>query len=90
MLKNDVMRENGNGEVKVMSFQGTLLRQRRKNRGLTQVNLAHQLGSNQNTISRLENDRTRQPHLKTLRALSQSLSCDLSDFFKKGERYADN
>ena len=64
------------------------LKEIRKERGLTQGELAEKIGTNQNNISRYEKNE-REPNLKTLKNLSSALNCTLDELIgepKKEEK----
>ena len=61
---------------------GYLIKEARKRAGLTQVQLAAQLGKSQSAIARWERDEV-QPSLETLRSIIRSCGFDLSFFMSK-------
>jgi transcriptional regulator with XRE-family HTH domain len=65
------------------SSEGKKIRQLRLKAGLSQEDLAHQVGLTAHTIWRLENDPSVNPRLETLRAVAKALGVPLSEIFGK-------
>ncbi len=62
---------------------GARIRQLRKEKGLSQVELAHSLGKDQQSIQRLESGRIN-PSYYYLYEIANGLKIDLEELFKKG------
>ena len=62
---------------------GARIRQLRKEKGLSQVELAHSLGKDQQSIQRLEAGRIN-PSYYYLYEIANGLKIDLEELFKKG------
>ena len=62
---------------------GTNLRQLRVKAGITQENLARQVGVTTHTIWRIENDPAANPRLKALQAVAQALGVTISKLLEK-------
>ncbi|MGC4960868.1 helix-turn-helix domain-containing protein [Gordonia sp. DT101] len=62
---------------------GTTIREVRKTRGLTMVQLAESAGVSQGLISQVENGRA-DPSLETLRRIAEALGAPLFDLFQDG------
>ena len=65
------------------------LREKRKEKGLTQKELSAMCGINQNTVSRYETE-TRQPRLKDAQALAKALDCTIDELIGSEEESAEN
>lgn len=63
---------------------GQMLAKRRRERGLTQVEVAEYMGIEKETVSRIENGAI-SPTLQRLRQLAAVLGCSLSDLFRTEE-----
>jgi transcriptional regulator with XRE-family HTH domain len=65
-------------ESRSYSYGQTALEALRRERGLTQVELAYLAGISVGTVSRIES-RAARPHRSTLRALAAALDCQASE-----------
>lgn len=73
-----------NTEAQVKPSVGIRLRELRKERGLSQKELAEQAGVSLNCISLIERDEI-SPNVATLQRLADALDVRISDFFEVGE-----
>lgn len=64
--------------AKKRTAEGTVIRRLRIKAGITQENLARQVGVTTHTIWMLENHPSANPRLKTLRAIAKSLGVPVS------------
>jgi DNA-binding XRE family transcriptional regulator len=71
------------GAVKKRTAEGTVIRRLRLKAGISQENLAQQVGVTTHTIWRLENDPSANPRLETLRSVAKALGVHLSELVSK-------
>ena len=71
------------GAAKKRTAEGAAIRRLRLKAGISQENLARQVGVTTHTIWRLENDPSANPRLETLRAIAKALDVALSKLVSK-------
>jgi DNA-binding XRE family transcriptional regulator len=93
-LQTRLNSENGDalavntGDMKLarkISREGMTVRQARLRAGLTQEGLAQLAGVTTHTVWRIENERTFNHHIRTLRVIAKALSLSMSSLLNRGE-----